>query len=60
MNVVYIDCNKVAAFITSTESLSPSIMILDNLNALCPSISNDEQFNMIESVKAEKMTKLLV
>ena len=28
--------------------VKPSLLILDNLNALCPAISSDEQFNIIE------------
>jgi len=34
-------------------------MILDNLNALCPQISNDEQFNIIESLKSLKFGTLI-
>jgi hypothetical protein len=26
----------------------PSLLVLDNLNALCPTISSDEQFNIVD------------
>jgi len=45
--------------LTLNNKLKPSLMILDNINALCPFISNDEQFNMIEAVKTEKITKMI-
>lgn len=41
------------------KRLAPSVMVLDNLNALCPSISSDEQFNIIEQLKSLKFTALI-
>lgn len=35
------------------------MIILDNLNAICPSISSDEQFNIIEQLKSLKFSALL-
>eukprot|EP00347_Sterkiella_histriomuscorum_P013019 403366324 len=40
--------------------MKPSLMILDNLNALCSAISNDEQLNLIEQVKSQKVAKFLI
>ncbi len=39
--------------------MRPSVMILDNLNALCPLISSDEQFNIIDQLKSLKFTTLI-
>jgi hypothetical protein len=39
--------------------LSPSLLILDNLNALCPSLSSDEQSSILEHLKSLKFTALL-
>jgi SpoVK/Ycf46/Vps4 family AAA+-type ATPase len=39
--------------------LRPSLVIFDNINALCPSISSDEQFSIIEQVKSLKFAALL-
>lgn len=45
---------------TQALKMSPSLLILDNIHALCPLISNDEQFNIVESLKTLKITSLLV
>jgi AAA+ superfamily predicted ATPase len=41
--------------------LSPSLLILDNLNALCPSLSSDDQqsVNILDHLKSLKFTTLL-
>ena len=39
--------------------LSPSLLILDNLNALCPSLASDEQsVNVLDHLKSLKFTTL--
>lgn len=37
----------------------PSVIIFDNLNALCPLISSEEQANIIDQLKSLKFTTLL-
>ena len=41
--------------------LSPSLLVLDNLNALCPSLSSDEQqsVSILDHLKSLKFTTLL-
>jgi AAA+ superfamily predicted ATPase len=41
--------------------LSPSLLVLDNLNALCPSLSSDDQqsVNILDHLKSLKFTTLL-
>jgi SpoVK/Ycf46/Vps4 family AAA+-type ATPase len=43
------------------SNLSPSLLVLDNLNALCPSLSSDEQqsVNILDHLKSLKFTTLL-
>ena len=43
------------------QRLQPAVMILDNLNALCPSVSSDDQQQMpiVDHLKSLKFTTLL-
>jgi SpoVK/Ycf46/Vps4 family AAA+-type ATPase len=37
----------------------PSVVIFDNLNAICPMISSEEQSNIIDQLKSLKFTSLI-
>lgn len=37
----------------------PSVVIFDNLNAICPMISSEEQSNIIDQLKSLKFTTLI-
>lgn len=41
------------------EQESATILILDNLNALCPLIDSDAPLNLVETVKMEKFTDVI-
>ena len=44
---------------TQAKRLRPTVLVLDNIHAICPLVSSDEQFNIIESLKSLKFTQLI-